>query len=57
MTLRSKAANEGRLTSLSYADSGGYATSAEFMIADKWTEADRVHGATHNVLTKTLPPG
>jgi hypothetical protein len=53
-TLRSLAATAGGLTSLIYPDSGGYATSAEFMIAGKRIQAGRVHRGTLSTLTRAL---
>jgi hypothetical protein len=51
-TLRILAATGGALTSLIYADSGGYATSAEFMIAGARIRAGRVHRPALSALTR-----
>ena len=53
-TLRILAASGGALTSLIYPDSGGYATSAEFMIAGTRIRAGRVHRPTLSALTQAL---
>ena len=53
-TLRILAATGGPLTSLIYPDSGGYATSAEFMIAGTRIRAGRVHRPTLSALTQAL---
>jgi len=53
-TLRILAATGGALTSLIYPDSGGYATSAEFMIAGTRIRAGRVHRPTLSALTQAL---
>jgi hypothetical protein len=53
-TLRSLAATGGGLTSLVYPDSGGYATSAEFIIASKRIRAGRAHRPTLSALTEAL---
>jgi hypothetical protein len=53
-TLRSLAATGGGLTSLICPDSGGYATSAEFMIAGQRIRAGRVHRAALSALTQAL---
>jgi hypothetical protein len=53
-TLLSLAATGGGLTSLSYPDSGGYATSAEFIIAGQRIRAGRAHHATLGVLAQAL---
>lgn len=53
-TLRSLAASGGGLTSLIYPASGGYATSAEFMIAGKRIRAGRAHRPTLRALTQAL---
>jgi hypothetical protein len=54
ITLRCLAATGGALTSLTYPDSGGYATSAEFMIAGKRIRAGRAHHPTLSALTQAL---
>jgi hypothetical protein len=54
ITLRSLAATGGGLTSLIYPDSGGYATSAEFMIAGKRIRAGLTHRPTLGALTQAL---
>src|SRR5260370_15354505 len=53
-TLQILAATGGALTSLIYPDSGGYATSAEFMIAGTRIRAGRVHRPTLIALTQPL---
>lgn len=53
-TLRTLAATGGALTGLTYPDSGGYATSAEFMIAGTRIRAGRVHRPTLSALTRAL---
>ena len=53
-TLRILAATGGALTSLIYPDSGGYATSAEFMIAGTRIRTERVHRPTLSALTQAL---
>lgn len=53
-TLRILAATGGALTSLIYPDSGGYATSAEFIIAGTRIRAGCVHRPTLSALTQAL---
>ena len=53
-TLRILAATRGALTSLIYPDSGGYATSAEFIIAGTRIRAGCVHRPTLSALTQAL---
>jgi hypothetical protein len=53
-TLLGLAATGGGLTSLAYPDSGGYATSAEFIIAGQRIRAGRAHQATLGVLAQAL---
>jgi hypothetical protein len=53
-TLQILAATGGALTSLIYPDSGGYATSAEFVIAGTRIRAGRVHRPTLSALTQAL---
>jgi hypothetical protein len=53
-TLRSLAATGARLNRLIYPDSGGYATSAEFVIAGKRIRAGRVHRLTLSALAKAV---
>jgi hypothetical protein len=53
-TLLSLAATGGGLTSLSYPDSGGYATSAEFIIAGQRVRAGRVCHSALGALTRAL---
>jgi hypothetical protein len=53
-TLRSLAATGARLNSLIYPDSGGYATSAEFVIAGKRIRAGRVRRLTLSALAQAL---
>jgi hypothetical protein len=53
-TLRILATSGGALTSLIYPESGGYATSAEFMIAGTRIQAGRVHRPTLSALTQAL---
>jgi hypothetical protein len=53
-TLRSLGAAGGGLTGLIYTDSGGYAVSAEFIIAGKRIRAGCVYRSTLNALTQAL---